>query len=795
MTMKKSPDTSNVFRPGFALRMIGSAALLAGATQVGATSVREPAFLAPLLAQDAPGAAIVHGHWRYSDAGRVYSAQLTDGRLLSLTSMGGALSGSIEGGQSADLGIAQTAGKAVTIPFRPLPELDDVVRTPRSSTAAPYAAKASAAEAHLDILVVYDPVIDQVDGMFYALTQAALTQDYLDETFTNSGITTRPRLVGLERLDPKTRNLSTALDRITDISTSPSQPSNDSEVAAIRQRLSDLRAQYRPDVVVLLMKRDQLNGGVSGLANAFEGDTVDSDKRATAVLIAGFDEPSGGTAAVPQVFAHEVGHLLGSLHVRPEENLWRSYGYGKKCGSKADLMASGFVTGINGTLRLYSTPTVSNDGEPCGIAPGQPEEADAATSAKDALVFVTANAAEIARVGHFSVDPLPAWTVEPGSGARTLPVTIRRAGDISSAGSVQVVFYTEDDPRFFKGDVAATQFADQSQRVSFAAGETSKTVNLQLSPDNGQHRNDRFLRAQLLFPIGVNLGEAITAETAYLDRDHEQQPVGFDRTSIEIAEGQTAVVNLRRPGNPSCSGSCYYGLMGYRLTTANGSAVAGTDYVAVSSEGVVASGRDNNGIAVDQVLPVSIAIPDNTTKQGPRSFTYQLAAPLVAEGASTLTVTIADNEDTGLAQFASSASSSAEGTTANITVTRSRSSRGVLQVGFEVRAGSAVAGTDFTPASGTLRFAEGETSKSIEIPLPNDGATDGAKTISVVLTGAAADLGSVTSHTLTATDATGSSAGGGGAVGFLWGLMMLTASFGRRALKSQRAVFTAGAGQ
>jgi len=316
-----------------------------------------------------------------------------------------------------------------------------------------------------------------------------------------------------------------------------------------------------------------------------------------------------------------------------------------------------------------------------------------------------------------------------------------------------------------------------------------------VNPDNGQHRNDRFLRAQLLFPIGVNLGEAITAETAYLDRDHEQQPVGFDRTSIEIAEGQTAVVNLRRPGNPSCSGSCYYGLMGYRLTTANGSAVAGTDYVAVSSEGVVASGRDDNGIAVDQVLPVSIAIPDNTTKQGPRSFTYQLAAPLVAEGASTLTVTIADNEDTGLAQFASATSSAAEGTTANITVTRSRSSRGVLQVSFEVRAGSAVAGPDFTPASGTLRFAESETSRTLEVPLPNDGAADGAKTISVVLTGAAADLGSVTSHTLTATDATGSSAGGGGAVGFLWVLMMLTASFGRWALKSQRAVFTVRASQ
>lgn len=731
------------------------------------------------------GGVSIVGGWSYSDAGRVFKGSDATGRSLSLSVLGGAVSGSLEGGKKADELIGKAGGATVLVPFRAQISEDDTVKFPRSAGATGNVAKAGVQEANLDILVVYDPVIDSVDGMFYALTQAALTQDYLDETFANSGISTRPRLVGLERLDPKTRNLPMALNRITDISTSPSQPSTDNEVAAIRQRLGELRAQYQPDVVVLLMKRDQASNGFSGLATGYEGNTADADKRATAVVAAGFDDATGGSFDVAQILAHEVGHLLGAAHVRSEPNSWRSYGYGKKCGSKADLMASGYVTGINGTLRLYSTPTVRNDGEACGVAPGQPEEADAATSAKDALVFVTAHAQEVARSGSFSIDTLPAWTIEPGSGATTLPVTIRRSGDASSAGSVQVVFYTEDDPRFFKGDVAATQFGSQSQRVAFAAGETSKTVNLQVSPDDGKHRNDRFLRAQLLFPIGVNLGQSITAETAYLDRDHEQQAVGFDRTSIEISEGQTGVVNLRRPGNPSCSGSCYYGLMGYRLTTANGSAVAGSDYVAVNTEGVVASGRDDNGVAVDQVLPVSIAIPDNGTKQGPRTFTYQLAAPLVASGAGTLTVTIADNEDTGLAQFASAASSAAEGTTANIVVSRTRSTRGALQVGFEVRAGSAVAGADFTPASGSLQFADGESSKTISVPLAKDGAADGAKTVSVVLTGAGADLGTVTTHTLTATDVAGGGGGGAGGGGGSFGasaaaLLLVAAGLRRR---------------
>ncbi len=208
---------------------------------------------------------------------------------------------------------------------------------------------------------------------------------------------------------------------------------------------------------------------------------------------------------------------------------------------------------------------------------------------------------------------------------------------------------------------------------------------------------------------------------------------------------------------------------------------------------VVPTGRDMNGRAIDQSLTLPVSITNNTLKEGPRTFTYTLTGPQVDPAKSTLQVTILDDEDTGLAQFSSSTGSSAEGTTATISVSRVRSTAGSLSVPYEVRAGSAAAGADFTPTTGVVTFAPGEPSKSISVPLPNDSVADGDKTIVVALTGGAADLGSPTLFTLTSRDtgapaapnlpitppaAGGGTGGGGGSFGitalaWLAGLLML----------------------
>jgi hypothetical protein len=62
--------------------------------------------------------------------------------------------------------------------------------------------------------------------------------------------------------------------------------------------------------------------------------------------------------------------------------------------------------------------------------------------------------------------------------------------------------------------------------------------------------------------------------------------------------------------------------------------------------------------------------------------------------------------------------------TAVINVVRTGGTRGTLTVNYSSADGTATAGLDYTTVSGTLTFADGETTKSILLPIVNDGVTE-----------------------------------------------------------------------
>jgi uncharacterized protein DUF4394/Calx-beta domain-containing protein len=80
------------------------------------------------------------------------------------------------------------------------------------------------------------------------------------------------------------------------------------------------------------------------------------------------------------------------------------------------------------------------------------------------------------------------------------------------------------------------------------------------------------------------------------------------------------------------------------------------------------------------------------------------------------------------------------GESGEVTVTVKRTGRalsapatGTVQVPFQTMDGTAEAGRDYTPVSGTLEFAPGETTKQIGVPLIADGDTENAETFSLRL--------------------------------------------------------------
>lgn len=72
--------------------------------------------------------------------------------------------------------------------------------------------------------------------------------------------------------------------------------------------------------------------------------------------------------------------------------------------------------------------------------------------------------------------------------------------------------------------------------------------------------------------------------------------------------------------------------------------------------------------------------------------------------------------------------------TATLTVTLSQSSTSQVTVGYATANGTALAGIDYSGASGTLIFAPGQTSKAISINVLADGAVEGTETVLVNLT-------------------------------------------------------------
>jgi hypothetical protein len=70
-----------------------------------------------------------------------------------------------------------------------------------------------------------------------------------------------------------------------------------------------------------------------------------------------------------------------------------------------------------------------------------------------------------------------------------------------------------------------------------------------------------------------------------------------------------------------------------------------------------------------------------------------------------------------------------------ITVIRAGGSKGTLSVNYSTADGTATAGSDYTATSGTLLFADGETTKTISIPIVNDGVSEPDEIVQLALTG------------------------------------------------------------
>lgn len=198
-------------------------------------------------------------------------------------------------------------------------------------------------------------------------------------------------------------------------------------------------------------------------------------------------------------------------------------------------------------------------------------------------------------------------------------------------------------------------------------------------------------------------------------------------TSYVSSQSATAVtVVVNRSGSPGGAATVQY-------ATASGSAVAGTDFTAISGTLSWAAGDSSS-------RTISIPIRSIAAYTGTRTFSLALTNPAnaVLGGRATASITLSGIGAVSRVGFTAASYSIKQGKgSITITVARSGSSSGAVSVSVRTVDGTARAGRDYTATSGTLSWKSGASGeRSIKIPISNATAFSGTRNFSVSLSAA-----------------------------------------------------------
>jgi len=187
----------------------------------------------------------------------------------------------------------------------------------------------------------------------------------------------------------------------------------------------------------------------------------------------------------------------------------------------------------------------------------------------------------------------------------------------------------------------------------------------------------------------------------------------------------SATITVQRAGG-------VVGAVSVSYCTFNGTATAGADYTAASGVLSWASGD-----AADKTF--TVALSDDGAVEGDETVALMLLAPtggaaLGSPSGAILDITDDEAPEEGVFQFGSAIyAESEDGGGASITVVRTGGSTGTVTVPYTISDGTATAGSDYSGVSASLTFAAGVTSKSFQVAILQDIATEDDETVNLSL--------------------------------------------------------------
>ncbi|MEJ2618969.1 MAG: Calx-beta domain-containing protein [Candidatus Thiodiazotropha sp.] len=201
------------------------------------------------------------------------------------------------------------------------------------------------------------------------------------------------------------------------------------------------------------------------------------------------------------------------------------------------------------------------------------------------------------------------------------------------------------------------------------------------------------------------------------------QKLQFSSASYSVGESaSTLLLTVERTGGTSGALS-----VDYSSDSETGTASAGQDYTAVSGTLNFADGESSQHITID--------ILDDNVFEESENFTVNLSGLNIgAQNSATITITDNDAAAVGQVQFSSSSYSFSEADgSVTITVQRDGGSSGSGSVNYAMSDVTAIDGSDYTAASGSLSFIDGQISSSVTLDITDDATAEGTETLLITL--------------------------------------------------------------
>jgi hypothetical protein len=324
-------------------------------------------------------------------------------------------------------------------------------------------------------------------------------------------------------------------------------------------------------------------------------------------------------------------------------------------------------------------------------------------------------------------------SVNENAGTATFTIILDIAPPANPSVPVTVFYSTANGTALATSDYTA--LVDDS--VTFAAGQTSKTVAVTLVNDTRDENNQTF-SLNLTSITNAAIGDAQAIATI-LD-DDAAPTVQFALASSSGSESSSSAnlsVNLS-------AASEFTVTVPFSLS---GTATNGVEYSASASPLTFNPG--------DTSESVTLSITNDALDEDNETVVVTLGTPINATlGANAAhTYTINDDDASPTVQFALASSSAGESTaTANLSVNLSAASGRTITAPFTL-SGTATNGPDYAATASPLTFASGQTSKNVTLTISNDALDENNETVIVTLgTPVNATLGANTTHTYTIND-------------------------------------------